>query len=143
MATQAEIYRKVAVALVEALSVDEDAIKPEATLQGDLGAESIDLLDIVFRLEREFGIEISSDELFPEPIFQGNSGFTEGGRLTEICLAELRARLPFADFRKLEQDPSVSELRDLFTVEMLNHFIASKLGAGVHGETAGEQARHL
>ena len=46
-----EIYGKVARVLVEALGVDEDEITPAATLQGDLGAESIDMLDIVFRLE--------------------------------------------------------------------------------------------
>ena len=50
MPTQEEIYSKVSSTLVEALNVEEDDIKPTATLQGDLGAESIDFLDIVFRL---------------------------------------------------------------------------------------------
>jgi acyl carrier protein len=49
--------------------VDEDDLTPTATLQGDLGAESIDFLDIVFRLERKFGIKISH-ELLPESVFQ-------------------------------------------------------------------------
>ena len=52
MPTQDEIYTKVSSTLVEALNVDEEEIKPTSTLQGDLGAESIDFLDIVFRLER-------------------------------------------------------------------------------------------
>ena len=56
--TQEEIYTKVSGTLIEALNVDEDQVTPNATLQGDLGAESIDFLDIVFRLEREFGIKI-------------------------------------------------------------------------------------
>jgi acyl carrier protein len=64
MPTQEEIYRKVSATLVEALNVDEDEVTPGATLQGDLGAESIDFLDIVFRLEREFGIAIPRGELF-------------------------------------------------------------------------------
>ena len=72
MLTQEQIYRKVSATLVEALNVDGDEIKPTATLQGDLGAESIDFLDIVFRLEREFGIKIPRGELFPETTL-GNS----------------------------------------------------------------------
>src|SRR6266508_6535215 len=97
MPTQEEIYSKVSATLVEALNVDEDEIKPEATLQGDLGAESIDFLDIVFRLEREFGIKIPRGELFPESIFQGDPEFVLDGRVTDKGLAELRARMPFAD----------------------------------------------
>ena len=65
MPSQEEIFTKVSATLVEALNVDEDEIKPTSTLQGDLGAESIDFLDIVFRLEREFGIKIPRGELFP------------------------------------------------------------------------------
>lgn len=52
MATKEEIYSKVSATLIEALNVEEDEVKPTSTLQGDLGAESIDYLDIVFRLER-------------------------------------------------------------------------------------------
>src|SRR3989440_2879777 len=96
MPTQDEIYTKVSATLVEALNVDEEDIKPTSTLQGDLGAESIDFLDIVFRLEREFGIKIPRGELFPESIFQGDPEFVEGGRVTAKGLAELRAPMPFA-----------------------------------------------
>src|SRR5947207_6043601 len=91
------ISARVAEVLVEALNVEEDEIKPTATLQGDLGAESIDFLDIVFRLEREFGIKIPRGELFPESIFQGDPEFVQDGRVTEKGLQELKARMPFAD----------------------------------------------
>jgi acyl carrier protein len=83
MPSQEEIYTRVSATLVEALHVDEEEIKPTATLQGDLGAESIDFLDIVFRLEREFGIKIPRAELFPESIFQGDPEFVQDGRVTE------------------------------------------------------------
>jgi acyl carrier protein len=66
MTASDEIYGKVARVLVESLNVDEGDVTPRAALQGDLGAESIDFLDIVFRLEREFGIRIPRGELFPE-----------------------------------------------------------------------------
>ena len=48
--------------------MDEEDVTRDATLQGDLGAESIDFLDIVFRLERNFGIKIPRGELFPENV---------------------------------------------------------------------------
>src|SRR6266542_2593100 len=127
MPTQEEIYSKVSATLVEALNVDEDEIKPESTLQGDLGAESIDFLDIVFRLEREFGIKIPRGELFPESIFQGDPEFVQNGRVTEKGLAELKARMPFADLEQFEQDPQVSHISDLFTVELITRYIEGKL----------------
>jgi acyl carrier protein len=128
MPSHEEIYTKVAAALVEALNVGEDEIKPTATLQGDLGAESIDFLDIVFRLEREFGLKIPRGELFPESIFQGDREFVQDGRVTEKGLAELRARMPFADLSRFEQKPEVSAIGDLFTVDLITRYIQRKLG---------------
>jgi acyl carrier protein len=128
MPSQEEIYTRVSARLVEALNVDEEEIKPTATLQGDLGAESIDFLDIVFRLEQEFGIKIPRGELFPESIFQGDPELVQDGRVTEKGLAELRARLPFADLSRFEQNPEVSAIGDLFTVEMITRYIQAKLG---------------
>src|SRR5438094_10119449 len=113
MPSTEEIYQKVAATLVEALNVDEEDIKPTSTLQGDLGAESIDFLDIVFRLEREFGIKIPRGELFPESIFQGDPEFVQNGRVTDNGLAELRARMPYADLSKFEANPEVRAISDL------------------------------
>jgi acyl carrier protein len=129
MATQEEIYSTVSATLVEALNVDESDVRPDSTLQGDLGAESIDFLDIVFRLEREFGIKIPRGELFPESIFQGDPEFVQDGRVTDKGLAELRARMPFADLSQFEQDPEVSHLSDLFTVDLITRYIQGKLEA--------------
>src|SRR3989454_3578381 len=129
MPSRDEIYSKVSATLVEALNVDEGDIKPEATLQGDLGAESIDFLDIVFRLEREFGIKIPRGELFPESIFQGDPEFVQNGVITDKGLDELRTRLPFADLSKFEQNPELSAISDLFTVEMITKYIQGKLSA--------------
>ena len=127
MPSQEEIYTKVSATLVEALNVDEDEISPAATLQGDLGAESIDFLDIVFRLEREFGIKIPRGELFPESIFQGDPEFVQNGKVTAKGLQELRARMPFADLSKFEQNPELAGISDLFTVEMITRYIEGKL----------------
>jgi acyl carrier protein len=127
MPSQDEIYTKVSATLVEALNVDEGEIKPTSTLQGDLGAESIDFLDIVFRLEREFGIKIPRGELFPESIFQGDPEFVQDGKVTERGLAELKARMPFADLSKFETNPEVNGISNLFTVEMITRYIQGKL----------------
>src|SRR5213595_3620715 len=105
MPSQEEIYAKVSATLVDALNVDEEEIKPTSTLQGDLGAESIDFLDIVFRLEREFGIRIPRGELFPESIFQGDPEFVQDGKVTDKGLQELHQRMPFADLGTFEKNP--------------------------------------
>jgi len=129
MLTEQETYQKVCATLVEALNVDEDDIRPAATLQGDLGAESIDFLDIVFRLEREFGIKIPRGELFPESIFAGDPEFVQNGRVTDKGLQELRARMPFADLSEFQKDPRLEKMEDLFTVELIVRYLQSKLGA--------------
>jgi acyl carrier protein len=127
MPTQEEIYAKVSATLVDALNVDEEDVKPTSTLQGDLGAESIDFLDIVFRLEREFGIKIPRGELFPESIFQGDPEFVQNGRVTDKGLQELRSRMPFADLTAFEADPQVSHISDLFTVDLIARYVQGKL----------------
>jgi len=129
MPSQDEIYSKVSSTLVEALNVDEGDITPAATLQGDLGAESIDFLDIVFRLEREFGIKIPRNELFPESIFQGDPDFVHDGKVTPKGLDELRSKMPFADLSQFEKNPEMSHLSDLFTVELITRYIQGKLAA--------------
>ena len=128
MPSQEEIYTKVSATLVEALNVDEEEIKPTSTLQGDLGAESIDFLDIVFRLEKAFDIKIPRGELFPESIFQGDPEFVQDGRVTERGLQELRTRMPFADLSKFEKNPELSGISDLFTVQMITRYIQGKIG---------------
>ena len=122
-----EIYQKVQSTLVDALGVDEEDITRGATLNHDLGSESIDLLDIVFRLERNFGIKIPRGELFPENV--SDPDLTDNGRLTPKGLDELKERMPFADLTKFSQDPDVEKILDLYTVDMLCQYVASKLGS--------------
>jgi len=127
MPTYDEIFEKVQATLVDALGVDEEDVTREATLQGDLGAESIDFLDIVFRLERNFGINIPRGELFPESIFQGDPEFVADGRVTDKGLAELRSKMPFADLKQFEANPKVEHISNLFTVDMITRYIQGKL----------------
>ena len=123
-----EIFAKVQTALVDALGVDEDEVTPEATLVGDLGAESIDFLDIVFRLEKTFNIEIPRAELFPEDILT-NAEYVKEGKVTPVGVAELKKRMSFADLSKFEKNPVVQEFGNLLTVADMVRYIESKVGA--------------
>jgi acyl carrier protein len=131
MSASAAVYAKVTKVLVEALNVDEDEVTPAATLQGDLGAESIDFLDIIFRLEREFGIKIPRGELFPESVFQGNPELVSEGRVTDKGMGELRSRMPYADLGGFDHDRRLSAVSDLFTVDLVTRYVAWKLGQGI------------
>jgi acyl carrier protein len=126
--TQDEIFEKVRQQLVDALSVDEDEVTPQARLQADLNAESIDFLDIVFRLEREFGIKIDRNELFPESIFQGDPDFVQDGKVTPKGLSELKTRMPYADLAAFEKNPEFENIGDLFTVDLIVRYVKSKVG---------------
>ena len=130
MSASEEIYGRVARVLVESLNADEDDLTPTATLQKDLGAESIDFLDIVFRLEREFGIKIPRGELFPESVFRGDPDFVSGGKVTEKGIEELRSRMPYADLAGFDRDRRLNAVPDLFTVDLITRYIAWKLGQG-------------
>ena len=125
--TKEEIYGKVAATLVEALNVEEEQVTPEATLQGDLGAESIDFLDIVFRLEREFNIKIPRGELFPESIFQADPDLVKDGKVTDTGLAELDAKMPYAHLKEFKQNPTLENISNLFPVSLIVSYIQSKL----------------
>jgi acyl carrier protein len=145
-----EIHARVARVLVEVLNADEDNVTPEATLQGDLGAESIDFMDIMFRLEREFDIRVRGDELFPESIFRDEPAFVQDGLVTDQGLVELRSRLPHIDLSGFERDRRLSVIPDLFTVGLVSRYVAWQLGCdaeagpdgpGSVGVTAGSSRR--
>lgn len=124
--TSDEVYSKVQEALIDALGVDEDEVTPEATLVGDLGAESIDFLDIVFKLEKAFNIKIPREDLFPGDILT-NSEYVADGKVTPAGLAELKAKLPWADLTKFEANPRVQDFGDLLTVGDLVRYVESKI----------------
>ena len=127
MPVNAEVFGKVKEALVDALGVDDDEVTEEATMVGDLGAESIDFLDIVFKLEKSFGITIPRDELFPDDILT-NAEYINDGKVTPDGLEKLKARMPFADLTKFESNPLVQDFGNLLTVKDLCNYVATKTG---------------
>ena len=126
MPTKEEVFDKVKDALIEALGLDDDEVTPEATLVGDLGAESIDFLDIVFRLEKGFEIKIPRGELFPEDVLT-NAEYVSDGRVSEAGLTELRARMPFANLDEFAANPIVQDFGNLLTVSDMCRFIETKV----------------
>ena len=123
-----EVFQEVREVLVDALGVDDDEVTAKATLMGDLGAESIDFLDIVFRLEKAFGIKIPREELFPAESLMNDPEFINNGKLTEKGLAELRDKMPHTDLATFENDPDINKLGDLFTVDAIVNYVEGKLG---------------
>ncbi len=121
-----EIFGSVRETLVDALGVDEDEVTETATLTGDLGAESIDFLDIVFRLEKAFNIKIPRGELFPDNVLN-NPDYVSGGKLTPNGLAQLKKAMPHADFTEFQKDPDVNKVPNLFTVRTIVNYIDSKI----------------
>ncbi len=126
-----QIEEGVTEVLEEALGVDAEDVKPEATLTGDLGAESIDFLDISFRLEKKFSapdkpFKIEQGELFPENMLQ-DPAMVQNGKVTDAGMALLKQKLPHIDFSGFEGDRSIKNLSQVFTVKSLCDFLERKL----------------
>jgi acyl carrier protein len=128
-----QILQNVRQVLEEALGADEEDITPDATLTGDLEAESIDFLDIVFRLEKKFStptkpFKISQGELFPENLME-NPAWVSNGRFTDEGMNMLKQRMPHVDFSRFETDRDVNKVGELITVKSLVDFVERKLKA--------------
>ena len=124
--TEAEVFEKVKDALIEALGVDDDEIIADARISADLGAESIDFLDITFRLEKAFNIKIPRGALIPDNLLN-DPQYVQDGKLTEPGLAELKQRMPHADLTEFENDPDIGKIMDLFTVQTIVNYVSIKL----------------
>jgi acyl carrier protein len=126
VASRDEIFEKVKEVLEYALGADSEDVTLDATLIGDLGAESIDFLDISFKLEQEFNIKIDQGELFPENLMQDET-LVEEGKLTDTAMDMLKERMPHVDFSAFEADRRVDQMSEVFTVASLVDFIERKV----------------
>jgi len=123
-----EIFKKVQEVLVDALGVDEEEVTPTAVIKDDLGAESIDFLDIMFRLEKAFGIKIPRGEMMPENL-ANDTKLVKDGMITPTGIAELKQRMPHSDFSTFENDPKLDNMSKLFTVDAIVNYVQQKLAA--------------
>ncbi len=121
-----EIYEKVQAVLVDALGVDEEEVTPNAVIRDDLGAESIDFLDIMFRLEKAFNIKIPKGELMPENVAQ-DPNLVRDGVVTPQGIAMLKEKMPHSDFSSFEADPKLDNMSKLFTVNAIVNYVQQKL----------------
>src|SRR3954452_6730340 len=124
-----EIYDKVQAVLVDALGVDEDEVTPQAVIRDDLGAESIDFLDIMFRLEKAFGIKIPRGEMMPENL-SNDPSIVQNGMVTPQGMAMLKQKMPHSDFSDFEKDPKLDNMSKLFTVDAIVNYVEGKLKSG-------------
>lgn len=121
-----KVFDRVRNVLVQALNVEEDEVTLSSSLYNDLGAESIDMLDITFRLEREFNIKIDEGQLFPRSIFNGDETCVKDGEITAKGLNVIKEAVPHGDFTKFGNPPKVAEIASIFTVNTLVKYLESK-----------------
>ena len=121
-----EIAKQVKAIISQALRVDEAKINLHSSLIRDLGAESIDFLDIVFRLEKTFKIKIPKGELFPEKLLT-DARFVKAGQVTADGIQELKTRMPSLDWDSFAKNPQVANLGNMFTVGMIVDYLSEKL----------------
>ncbi|MEJ3743474.1 phosphopantetheine-binding protein [Actinomycetes bacterium KLBMP 9797] len=117
-------------AVADALGLDEDEVTAEATLIGDLGAESIDLLDILFRVERKSGVKVQVSDI--GDWIQGGIPDDEFGDADEIItaagLAQLKKAMPQIDAEALAGKLRADQVMSLFSVRNLADIVAAKAG---------------
>lgn len=130
----ADVDSAVKEAVVEALALDDDEVTPDSTLMDDLGAESIDLLDILFRIEKSTGVKIEASDLgdyiqggIPDDEFSD-----ENEVITEKGAAHLATVMPQTDASELAGKLKAEEVMGLFTVQNLVDMVKAR-GNGAGG----------
>jgi acyl carrier protein len=110
------IWPKVRDAFAVALGLDDDEVAPDARLIEELGAESLDFLDIVFRLERSFDIKIPRGGVETTARDEMEEEYEVDGVLTTEGLAKLAEHMPEVPPEEFREGLRVSEIPDLFRV---------------------------
>src|SRR5215831_7335376 len=112
------VYPKVAATMADALGCDVEQVKLEASLIDDLEAESIDFLDIVFRLERAFKVKIPRGKIVEEARGDlSEAEFDKGGVVTDAGLARLKAYLSEVPAERFKAPLKSADIARLFTTE--------------------------
>ncbi|MER5740973.1 MULTISPECIES: phosphopantetheine-binding protein [unclassified Streptomyces] len=128
MTTAVDILAAVQEAVADALGIEESEVQAEATLLGDLGAESIDLLDILFRIERITGVKVTVADI--GELLQGGIPDEEFGDENEVVndtgLTHLEKVLPQFDRSQLDAPLTADGVLGLFTVQNLIDLLRSR-----------------
>ncbi len=126
------VYPTVAETIADALGCDLEEVKPDASLIDDLGAESIDFLDMVFRLERAFKVKIPRGKIVENA--RGTlteAEFEQKGLVTDVGLSQLKSYLSEVPAERFRTPMKVKEIPRLFTPETFCKLViaAQKQGA--------------
>ena len=122
------ILDEVSDVLVESLGVDKDEININSNIVKDLGAESIDFLDIIFRLEKKFNIKIEQSQLFPDDsVFKNPELVDQTGKFTEQGIQYLKENYPFIDIPMIEKNPIAKNISDAYTVDTIVKHLEKKM----------------
>jgi acyl carrier protein len=125
------VYPRVAKAIAEALARDPDEVGLQSRLIGDLEAESIDLLDIVFRLEREFKVKIPRGRIIEDARGElPEAEFERKGVLTDAGLKRLRLYMSEVPAESFRTQMSLADVPTLFTVETMCKMVVRAMRAG-------------
>src|SRR3990167_9697598 len=120
------VYPKVREIIADVLVIDEEEIGLDNRLIADLGAESIDFLDLIFQLEKEFNIKIPRGQL--EKNARGhlsNDEFEKGGILTAAGMQALKNYLNEVPEAYFKPNLKINEIPTLFTVETFCKLVVS------------------
>ncbi len=127
-----EVFKVVQNCFAEALGLDDDEVTLDATLIDDLGAESLDFLDIAFRLEEAFAIKIPRGDIqrqAEDEAAAGEEPFEVDGVLTELGMRKLREAMPEVPVENFREGLTVREIPTLFTVETFLNLVIKLIEA--------------
>src|SRR5215831_10685601 len=123
----ADLMKTVRTCIAEVLAIDPSKVTADSSLISDLGAESLDFLDLVFRLETEYGVKIPRDGIRLAAQEGLADGFEKGGVLTDEALQRMRILMPEIPASKLVSGLRTHQIPELFTTETFVRLVAWRL----------------
>lgn len=128
MANQDDVFPRIRALIADSLAVDESTITPESRLIDELGADSLDFVDLTFAIEKAFGVRLRESELnFLAKLDFSSPAVMQGGYLTRDTIASVRPLLPALDSVPDPERVTPGELFSLLTVETLCLMIQRRL----------------
>ncbi len=121
------VHNKIMMMLAEILEINGEEISLNSSLFDDLGLESVDMLALHFRIEKEFGITISTDELWNFDDEDSENEFIVDDKLTETGLQEIKKQFSFTDVSAFESGMPLFDLYSLITPKLIGDFVLTKL----------------
>jgi acyl carrier protein len=128
--TEEQIYREVRKAVAETLRVEDDSIQPNHSFTGDLGAESLDFIDINYRLEQSFRISMPRKSLVEhmEELFGEATAIDDSGQITDTAVLVLKARLG-EGAQGVQSGMLVEDIQTLITPQTFVEIVKEILGS--------------